>query len=63
VLDGVNRLENDVALALAQHHAGSNSGFVLMPDALRDLSDKADLAVRRSRSIRLGNWLETTNAP
>jgi hypothetical protein len=34
-----------------------------MPDALRDLSDKADLAVRRSRSIRLGNWLETTNAP
>jgi hypothetical protein len=56
-LDGVHTLSDEAALILATHRGGSDTGFILMPQAIRSLSAAADASLRRNRLVHFGNRL------
>ena len=62
-LDGIDALDNAVALILAKHRGAPETGFVIGPDALRDLDDKAKAAIIRNSQIRQGNWFVRPTSP
>ena len=55
-LDRITVLDEEIAMILVRHRGAPGTGFVLGADALRELSDKAEAAIRKSPHIRLGNW-------
>jgi hypothetical protein len=62
-LDGIDAIDEEVAMILVTHRGGPDTGFVLNVNACRGLSANARAAVGKSRHVRHGNWLESSLLP